>query len=455
MPVIRAIRDALPEMPISVDTTKPAVAEAALDAGADLVNDVWGVAADDALSRLAAARGAPIVLMHNRAEAALHEPHRRGPRRPPGRDRPGARAPASPGTRSSSTPGSGSARRRSTTSSCCATSTRSASSAGRSCSATSRKSTLGKVLDLPADQRLEATLATTALAVAAGVDIVRVHDVRENVRAARMADAVVRADASADRTADGRGGRAERPDRAPQHPASRARHGYCDHELADPAAVRGRRRAGAGPPAGGDRRRPGEDVDYGKVVRRSSARSSSRPSFQLLEAIAEAIADEILADFPVDEVGVRVRKPAVQLGRPARLRGRRDPAPRARARPDARLSPRPSRRRQPEPGPRRTSAEACRPDAERDLDRRRLAVRAGSSSVDVSPGANWARTASSGCCGVDLRLADRVMMSPAWMPAASAGEPAVIGGLPFWSASRETSAPTLTGRLSVLRRAGR
>jgi dihydropteroate synthase len=57
---------------------------------------------------------------------------------------------------------------------------------------TSRKSTLGKVLDLPADQRVEATLATTALGVAAGVDIVRVHDVRANVRAARIADAVVR-----------------------------------------------------------------------------------------------------------------------------------------------------------------------------------------------------------------------------------------------------------------------
>jgi dihydropteroate synthase len=57
---------------------------------------------------------------------------------------------------------------------------------------TSRKSTLGKVLDLPADQRLEATLATTALGIAAGIDIVRVHDVEPNVRVARMTDAVVR-----------------------------------------------------------------------------------------------------------------------------------------------------------------------------------------------------------------------------------------------------------------------
>jgi dihydropteroate synthase len=57
---------------------------------------------------------------------------------------------------------------------------------------TSRKSTLGKVLDLPADQRLEATLATTAIGIAAGVDLVRVHDVQANVRVARMSDAIIR-----------------------------------------------------------------------------------------------------------------------------------------------------------------------------------------------------------------------------------------------------------------------
>jgi dihydropteroate synthase len=56
----------------------------------------------------------------------------------------------------------------------------------------SRKSTLGKVLDLPPDERVEATAATTVLGVAGGVDMVRVHDVQANVRVARMADAVVR-----------------------------------------------------------------------------------------------------------------------------------------------------------------------------------------------------------------------------------------------------------------------
>jgi dihydropteroate synthase len=57
---------------------------------------------------------------------------------------------------------------------------------------TSRKSTIGKVLDLPAPERVEGTLATTALGIAGGADIIRVHDVQPNVRAARMSDAIVR-----------------------------------------------------------------------------------------------------------------------------------------------------------------------------------------------------------------------------------------------------------------------
>jgi dihydropteroate synthase len=57
---------------------------------------------------------------------------------------------------------------------------------------TSRKSTLGRLLGLPPDQRVEATLATTALGIAAGIDILRVHDVEANVRAARTADAILR-----------------------------------------------------------------------------------------------------------------------------------------------------------------------------------------------------------------------------------------------------------------------
>lgn len=191
IPVIRAIHATLPEVPISVDTTRPEVAAAALDAGAVLLNDVWGVAANGALIGLAAERGVPIVLMHNRAEArysnvvveviadlgmAVERALLAGV--------PRASIIVDPGF------GFGKTRDHNL-----AILRHLGALRILGCPillGTSRKSTLGWILDLPADQRVEATLATTALAVAAGVDIVRVHDVRENVRAARVADAIVR-----------------------------------------------------------------------------------------------------------------------------------------------------------------------------------------------------------------------------------------------------------------------
>lgn len=191
VPVVRALRAALPDTPISVDTTKVAVATAALDAGAHLVNDVWGVGPDDDLLRLAADRVAPIVLMHNRAEARytnllaevladLQRAIERALRVGVGWEA----IIVDPGIGFGKTPEHNLALLRDLGA---------LRALGRPILlGTSRKSTLGKVLDLPADQRLEATLATTALGIAAGVDIVRVHDVRENVRAARMTDAIVR-----------------------------------------------------------------------------------------------------------------------------------------------------------------------------------------------------------------------------------------------------------------------
>ena len=191
VPVIRALRAALPDMPLSVDTTKPAVAEAAIAAGADLVNDVWGVATDDALARVAAAAGVPLVLMHNRAEAryddlmpevvadlaaAIERAVDAGVR--------GESLIVDPGIGFGKTAEHNLEILRDLAA---------LRALGRPILlGTSRKSTLGKVLDLPPEERLEATLATTALGIAAGADIVRVHDVRPNVRAARMSDAIIR-----------------------------------------------------------------------------------------------------------------------------------------------------------------------------------------------------------------------------------------------------------------------
>lgn len=190
-PVIAAIRAALPDTPISVDTTKPAVADAAVDAGAHLINDVWGVGPDDSLARLAAARGVPLVIMHNRTEPVYD-------------DLMGeivadlaaavARA-VGLGVRPSDVivdPGFGFGK----TAEHNLVVLRDLAILRRLelpiLLGASRKSTLGRVLDLPAEDRLEATIATTAIGIMGGADVVRVHDVQANVRAARLTDAVVR-----------------------------------------------------------------------------------------------------------------------------------------------------------------------------------------------------------------------------------------------------------------------
>jgi dihydropteroate synthase len=191
VPVVAAVRAALPGMPLSIDTTSARVAAAALDAGADLINDVWGTAAEPGLLSLAAERGIPLVLMHNRAEArytsvvaeiiadlqrALDTAVRAGVA--------WERLIVDPGIGFGKTAEHNLALLHDLGA---------LQVLGRPILlGASRKSTIGKVLDLPADHRVEGTLTTTALGIATGVDIVRVHDVQPNVRAARMADAIIR-----------------------------------------------------------------------------------------------------------------------------------------------------------------------------------------------------------------------------------------------------------------------
>jgi len=191
VPVIAAIRAALPETPISIDTAKPEVAEAALAAGADLLNDVWGTASEDTMATVAATHGVPLIVMHNRAEARYRSliPEviadlQRAIERALAAGVAAADVIVDPGFGFGKTADHNVALLHDL-------------GALRLLGlpillGTSRKSTLGRILDLPVQERLEATLATTALGIAAGVDVVRVHDVRANVRVARVSDAVVR-----------------------------------------------------------------------------------------------------------------------------------------------------------------------------------------------------------------------------------------------------------------------
>jgi dihydropteroate synthase len=192
VPAIAAIHAALPEVPISVDTSKAEVAAVAVDAGAVLLNDVWGVGRGDAMARLAGERQVPLIVMHNRdvahyddfvaeffadLRAALDRAQKVGV--------PRGNLIVDPGFGFGKTPEHNLEVMRHL---------RELRELGFPVLlGTSRKSTLGRVLGgVPPDERLEATLASTALAIAGGVDVVRVHDVLANVRAARMSDAIVR-----------------------------------------------------------------------------------------------------------------------------------------------------------------------------------------------------------------------------------------------------------------------
>jgi len=188
---LAAIHEALPDMPLSVDTTKPTVAEAALDAGAVLVNDVWGVGPETDLPRLAAERGVALVVMHNRTEPRYRSvvgeiiaDLSRALERALAAGVAWEQLIVDPGIGFGKTAAQNLVVLRELVA---------LTMLGRPILlGTSRKSTIGKVLDLPAGDRLEGTLATTALGIANGADIVRVHDVLENARVARMTDAVVR-----------------------------------------------------------------------------------------------------------------------------------------------------------------------------------------------------------------------------------------------------------------------
>ena len=191
IPVVAAVHDVLPGIPLSIDTTKVVVAEAALAAGATLLNDIWGVGPDPAMAELAASAGVPLVVMHNREEARYDDVVREvvddlraALERAEGLGIAAEHLIVDPGI------GFGKTADHNVV---LLNHLDALTALGRPILlGTSRKSTIGRILDLPADERLEGTLATTALGVASGVDIVRVHDVRANVRAARVADAIVR-----------------------------------------------------------------------------------------------------------------------------------------------------------------------------------------------------------------------------------------------------------------------
>ena len=178
-------------VPVSVDTYKAEVARQALEAGASMINDVWGGQADPQIVDVAARAGVPIVLMHNqssyRYEDLLGEIKQRLERSV----NLAIGAGVSP-DRIVIDPGIGFGKTADHNLEVLRRLPELRTLGYPVLVGTSRKSTIGRVLNLPVEERLEGTAATVALSIAGGADIVRVHDVREMVRVARMSDAIVR-----------------------------------------------------------------------------------------------------------------------------------------------------------------------------------------------------------------------------------------------------------------------
>lgn len=190
IPVIERLAREIP-VPISIDTYKSRVAQQAIEAGASLINDIWALQRDPRLAELAARKGVPIILMSNQRDgpvddiipAILSDLERAIGQ---------AEAAGVPKENIIVDPGVGFGKTLEQNLEIIRRLSELKALGRPILLGSSRKSMIGLVLDLPADQRLEGTAATVAIGIANGADIVRVHDVKQMVRVSRMSDAIMR-----------------------------------------------------------------------------------------------------------------------------------------------------------------------------------------------------------------------------------------------------------------------
>lgn len=207
IPVIHAIRKKFQDALISIDTYKAQVAEEAIKAGANIVNDVWALRADPNLASIVAKYQVPIVLMHNRSNPASVEV-----REKLGGAYIGAEyenliedikrelmmsvdIAKQAGVKENAIwldPGIGFGKKREHNLELINRLDEIKKLGYPVLLGSSRKSFIGFTLDLPPEDRIEGTAATIAIGIARGADVIRVHDVKEMARVAKMTDAIVR-----------------------------------------------------------------------------------------------------------------------------------------------------------------------------------------------------------------------------------------------------------------------
>ena len=190
-PVIEAVKARF-DVPVSIDTYKAKVAAAAIEAGADLVNDIWGLKYDPEMAGLIARTGVACCLMHNKNNTEYQDFY-------PDMLRETAecvKLAKEAGIADDKIildPGVGFGKNYEQNLETILHMERFHELGYPMLLGTSRKSVIGLTLDLPADQRVEGTLVTTVMAVMKKYAFVRVHDIKENQRTIRMTEAILRA----------------------------------------------------------------------------------------------------------------------------------------------------------------------------------------------------------------------------------------------------------------------
>ena len=190
VPIIKKLKEKF-DVPVSIDTYKSRVARTALDAGADLVNDIWGLKYDENMAGVIAEYDVACCLMHNREKAEythflpevlldLEESVRL------------AKEAGISDEHIMLDPGIGFGKTYEMNLEMLKHLSSLQSLGYPVLLGTSRKSVIGLTLDLPADQREEGTLVTTVMGIMGGCSFVRVHDVKANYRAIKMTEAILR-----------------------------------------------------------------------------------------------------------------------------------------------------------------------------------------------------------------------------------------------------------------------
>ncbi|HUX46564.1 MAG TPA: dihydropteroate synthase [Desulfosporosinus sp.] len=189
-PVLKTLLEHV-KIPVSIDTYKASVAAKALEAGAQMINDVWGLQKDPEMASVVGEYQVPVIVMHNQEGTTYN--HLIGDMLTSlRRSIELAEAHGLSGDQIIVDPGIGFGKTTGQNLEIMARLAEFRTLGHPVLLGTSRKSMIGKTLNQTVDERLEGTLATSVLGVVAGVDLIRVHDVQANCRAVQMADAIVR-----------------------------------------------------------------------------------------------------------------------------------------------------------------------------------------------------------------------------------------------------------------------